>query len=100
MQEIIQASEAYRPYVPERGLLAAILERSVRDLGMSAEIRKEDRRAAIGWFRTRFKSEDTYVKPSSYLHGGITYQDCVVGLELSAAQVELIRRWVNAAEET
>lgn len=45
----LEDDEVCLPYIPERGLLAAVLERAFRDL--NPEIDRVYRRTAISWFK-------------------------------------------------
>ena len=74
-------------YIPERGLLLAVLERAVRDLGR--HVTTVERRAALEWF----KGEETD------LQDAISYQFVKKELGLNISQVHLINKYIAEGEE-
>lgn len=73
--------------IPERVCLAAILERSVRDLG--AEVASQERRSAIAWFRAPVTSKLTIY---------FTWTQVKLELDLTDGQVDHILSRVAIAE--
>ena len=82
-----QSFEHSTSYVPERGLLAAVLERAVRDLGERVTLL--DRRLAMEWFKG--EEQDLEI--------AITYQFVKAELKLSKADCDFIDRVLHRAEE-
>ncbi len=76
---------------PERTLLAALLERSVRDLSETVDI--YDTRDAVAWF------ENTRKHSIKYAGKYFSYKDCIEGLGLSSPQVLYIHQKVQIAKE-
>ena len=74
--------EAFVTYVPERGLLSAVLERAYRDLDDSIDVDDEDKRSAIKWILSN-KQE---------IPNGFSFIEVVSILELSDGQINHIRR--------
>lgn len=77
-------------YVPEKALLAAILERAVRDILTDAP--KEDRRTALSWLRHE-EMVDTDNKDYIF-----SFQNVIGYLGLSEKHLKVIRDFVQAAE--
>ena len=77
--------EDYEPLSPEKVMLAALLQRAVRDLGRHARV--EDRRDAIKWFKTPKKKLSYYT--------GFYFQDVAEILNLGNYQVQLIFDYIN-----
>lgn len=75
--------------IPEKTLLAAILERAVRDLTESVPI--EDTKAAIKWFNRRTMA-------SFKTRIGFSFRDCVEMLEISGEQENFLLEKVRHAE--
>ena len=78
-------------YVPERGLLMAVLERAVRDLGKTGA--RVDRMTAIKWFRDRRELKDTEMV------GGFSYEYVSATLGLNLSQRNYIDALVDQAED-
>lgn len=73
----------HKCYMPEKGLLAAILERSFRDLFSCNYL---DFKNAMSWFNSKYMERIDY---------RFRYIDVAEDLELSAAQTILIRQQVK-----
>lgn len=78
---------------PEKLLLAALLERSIRDIINIAENRRAKQEATI-WFLDTEESKEPW----------FTFYDCIDHLELTKAQVQLIqdtaRKHLNDKQQT
>jgi len=83
--------EYEREYVPERGLLMAVLERAVRDLGKTGA--RQDRMTAIRWFRDRRELSD------EDMVGGFSYEYVSSNLGLNLSQRNYIDALVDQAED-
>lgn len=83
--EINREVEHYTPYSPEKGLLTAVLERAVRDLGES--VTRQERRSAIDWFEA----------PEEEPESGFTYAEVSEGLNLTKWQHDFIMSKVKEA---
>ena len=75
-------------YMPERGLLSAILERAIRDLG--PDIDYVDRISAINWF--------TGVRAESSKGSRFTFDDVIMFLDLGALELRHINKLVQASK--
>jgi hypothetical protein len=90
LQITSQTQTDYSPsYIPEKGLLAGVLERAVRDLGLSGCY--TDRRTAIEWFKKADKLREDQMQE------GFTYMYVAHNLGLSKWQMDHIRRLVDQA---
>lgn len=76
---------------PERTLLAAILERAVRDLSETVDI--FDTRDAVAWFL------DTRKQSVKCAGQYFSFKDCVEGLGLSTSHILYIDEKVRVAKE-
>lgn len=77
-------------YVPEKGLLAAILERAFRDLEANVDV--HHRVDAIRWFQGRRIHSRRYTTT-------FTFEQIANVLELSAYQIEYIMCKVSQADD-
>lgn len=85
--EMISQLEFATPsYIPERGLLAGILERAVRDLADNAH--HLDRKSAINWF-----TASPFESPNCH----ITFIDCITYLELGNVELSILHEKVQSA---
>lgn len=80
-------TQSLENYVPERGLLAGVLERACRDL--EDAVTWQERRGAIAWFCSKRKQSST----------SFTFIEVCDILELTPSQIAHIRAKVTAAEK-
>ena len=85
--EINREVEYYTPYTGEKGLLAAVLERAVRDLGYA--VTKQERKAAIEWFEA----------PEEETESGFSYAEVSEGLNLTKWHHDFIMQKVKEAHK-
>lgn len=83
-------SEIPSTYVPERGLLTAVLERAVRDLGHNVTM--TDRRTAIAWFMAVDEGTEE-------MKEGFTYPFIIRYLDLGKVEIDIINGLVSRAIE-
>lgn len=88
---VLESAEEFPNYLdqahlPERGLLAAVLERSLRDLDIVAKSERHFKRTAIAWFEGKLNEPDGY-----------SFEDVIYALGLTIGQVEFINDKVDKA---
>lgn len=86
--EVLNAEEISSPKIPERTLLAAVLERAFRDLDWTL-VNQENTREALAWFQELSNCEDQI----------FTFKFISETLELTSQELLVIRKKVKRTEE-